>query len=259
MLPNLGLKRPTQISKWLTFFHLFFTGSCPVIPESVEGKILTILYASFGIPLLLFYLTVVGSALSSCVMCCRFDSRRGRGVQSLDHRDSHLATGDKTPSVVMTRLDASCQANELFHHPLKAVIKDDESIEASSSTSSGSRSRIRSYWPPVLCLMLILFYIVSGTWLFSSLMSLPLMDALLLSFMLFTTMGIPDAHSAVWSANGAQMAIAFYIFLGLTLCSVCFNLIYEWLLSRWTYLSPSTCDPAAPSTPSTRRMASHLP
>lgn len=230
----------------------------------MEGKILTILYASFGIPLLLFYLTVVGSALSSCMLCCRFDSRLSRRHRVQSPQRDHTGTSGKTPSVVTTRMDPSCQQpsnDTLFHHPLKAVIKDDESIEASSSTTSnGSRSgrTIRSYWPPFLCFIMILVYIVSGTWLFSSLMSLPLMDALLLSFMLFTTMGIPDAHSAVWSATGAQLVIAFYIFIGLTLCSLCFNLIYEWLLSRWTLPTSvtmsSSCDPATLSPNQQQRM-----
>lgn len=219
-----------------------------MIPSSNEGKFLTVLYASFGIPLLLFYLTVVGSALSSCMQCCLLDWRGRRNMQS--HQQAHSTSG-KSPSIVTTRLDPSCQPNELFHHPIKAIIKDDESIEG-SSTSSMTRERIRSYWPPVFCLLLILVYIASGTWFFSSFMSLPVMDALLLSFMLFTTMGIPDAHSAIWtSANGPVVAVSIYIFLGLTLCSFCLNLLYDWLLTRWA----SSAVPYDPSAQSDRRLS----
>ena len=222
---------------------LFFsTGSCPVIPESSEGKLLTILYAAFGIPLLLFYLTAVGSALSSCMVCCPFDSlaRRQRYLES--RRRDHSS---KSPAVVTTRLDESCQPNELFHHPMKAVMKDDESLESTSTSSSVIRLRLSTFWPPICCLILILVYIASGTWVFSSLMSLPFTDALLLSFMLFTTMGIPDAHSAIWNRSGPLLAVSIYIFVGLTLCSLCFNLLYEWILSRWTT--------AVPPEPETRR------
>ncbi|XP_046447664.1 uncharacterized protein LOC124196578 [Daphnia pulex] len=252
-------------------------GSCPVIPESNEGKILTILFAAFGIPLLLFYLTVVGSALSSCLMCCPLlNSRKtgGGGRRRREHGSSHMSA---VPAVVMTTRHDSTSfshqhhqpANELlFHHqqPMKSsvVVKDDESIEASTSSTSSSSAdyrrlvgRIRSFWPPIFCLILVLLFVACGTLLFSFLMSLPATDALLLSFMLLTTTGIPDAHSAVWSGQSSWplVAVSIYIFLALTLCSICFNLIYEWLLAQWTS-SASPCDPSAESDSTRRRSRS---
>ena len=234
-----------------------------MIPESNEGKILTILFAAFGIPLLLFYLTVVGSALSSCLMCCPLLDSSSRKHESMAmrrrRRSDHPSTSGLHMSAVMTTSHHQQPANELLfhqhhhhHHPMKSsvVVKDDESIEAMSSTSSSSdynrmMGRIRSFWPPVFCLILILFFVACGTFLFSFLMSLPAMDALLLSFMLLTTTGIPDAHSSVWSGQSSWplVAVSVYIFLALTLCSICFNLIYEWLLAQWTSAS-NTCDPS---------------
>lgn len=252
----------------LSILLILFTGSCPVIPESNEGKILTILFAAFGIPLLLFYLTVVGSALSSCLMCCPLlDSSSSRKHESMAmrrrRRSDHPSTSGLHMSAVMTTSHHQQPANELlFHnhhhhhhqHSMKSsvIVKDDESIEAMSSTSSSSdynrmMSRIRSFWPPVFCLILILFFVACGTFLFSFLMSLPVMDALLLSFMLLTTTGIPDVHSSVWSGQSSWplVAVSVYIFLALTLCSICFNLIYEWLLAQWTLSSASNpCDPS---------------
>jgi hypothetical protein len=266
--------------KNVCLFDLFLlvSGSCPVIPESNEGKILTILFAAFGIPLLLFYLTVVGSALSSCLMCCPLlNSRKtGGGRRRREHGSSHMSA---VPAVVMTTRHDSTSfshqqpANELlFHHhhqqPMKSsvVVKDDESIEASTSSTSSSSAdyrrlvgRIRSFWPPVFCLILVLLFVACGTLLFSFLMSLPATDALLLSFMLLTTTGIPDAHSAVWSGQSSWplVAVSIYIFLALTLCSICFNLIYEWLLAQWTSsASLNPCDPSAESDSTRRRSRS---
>ncbi|XP_057367563.1 potassium channel subfamily K member 18-like isoform X2 [Daphnia carinata] len=255
-------------------------GSCPVIPESNEGKILTILYAAFGIPLLLFYLTAVGSTFSSCLMQCPlldFRYRSSSSPSTRRRRDqlSSVASGHNmsaVPTVVMTtRLDSSLshhqQPNELlFHHPMKTaavIVKDDESIEATSSTSSSNDAnrrvlRIHSFWPPLLCLILILIFIASGTCVFSSLMSLSTMDALLLSFMLLTTTGIPDAHSVVWTGQSSWplMAVSIYIFLALTLCSICFSLIYEWLLSEGP--SVNSCEPSVDSEGTRHRRSNSL-
>ena len=213
-------------------------------PETSEGKLLTILYASFGIPLLLLYLSVVGSALSSLCHCC------WPFVISSGHQrhQSHK------------RSPFECQsqsANELFHHPVKSsAIKDVDdccqSIEASSTSSSSNDSSmmpscrccstgrmLRSSWPvPVFCLLLFTVYIISGTCIFSWMLPMPLMDALLLSFMLLTTMGIPDddgRHQRHQQQSARlPMAIALYVIVGLTMCSFCFNLIYEWLVWRWS-------------------------
>ncbi|KAI9562693.1 hypothetical protein GHT06_010147 [Daphnia sinensis] len=252
-------------------------GSCPVIPESNEGKILTILYAAFGIPLLLFYLTAVGSTFSSCLMQCPLlDFRYRSSTRRRRDQLSSAASGHNmsaVPTVVMTtRLDPSVshhqQTNELlFHHPMKTaaavIVKDDESIEATSSTSSSNDAnrgvlRIHSFWPPLFCLILILIFIASGTCLFSSLMSLSTMDALLLSFMLLTTTGIPDAHSVVWTGQSSWplMAVSIYIFLALTLCSICFSLIYEWLLSEGP--SVNSCDPSVESDGTRHRRSNSL-
>ncbi|XP_032790938.2 potassium channel subfamily K member 18 isoform X2 [Daphnia magna] len=253
-------------------------GSCPVIPESNEGKILTILYAAFGIPLLLFYLTAVGSTFSSCLMQCPLlDFRYHSSPSSRRRRDqlSSAASGHNMSavptSVMTTRLDPSLshhqQTNELlFHHPMKtatAVVKDDESIEATSSTSSSNDAnrrvlRIHSFWPPLFCLILILIFIASGTCVFSSLMSLSTMDALLLSFMLLTTTGIPDAHSVVWTGQSSWplMAVSIYIFLALTLCSICFSLIYEWLLSEGS--SVDSCEASVESDGTRHRRSNSL-
>lgn len=259
--------------KCLLCLIFFLSGSCPVIPESNEGKILTILYAAFGIPLLLFYLTAVGSTFSSCLMQCPLlDFRYHSSPSSRRRRDqlSSAASGHNMSavptSVMTTRLDPSLshhqQTNELlFHHPMKtatAVVKDDESIEATSSTSSSNDANSHSFWPPLFCLILILIFIASGTCVFSSLMSLSTMDALLLSFMLLTTTGIPDAHSVVWTGQSPWplMAVSIYIFLALTLCSICFSLIYEWLLSEGP--SVDSCEASVESDGTRHRRSNSL-
>ena len=161
-------------------------GSCPVIPATNEGKLLTIVYAAFGIPLLLFYLTIIGSVFTSCT-----------GGRANRCRTNKPVPQDRPPSFCV------------------------------------GMDRIRSCWPVVFCLAAIVVYIIVGAWLFTLLTGMALMDAVFLSFMLFTTMGIPDSHSFVWSQTSAVLAVAGYIFVGLNLCSLCFNLLYEWLIQRF--------------------------
>lgn len=214
----------------------FSKGSCPLIPETNEAKVLTIVYAAFGIPLLLVYLTVVGSAVSSCVRCwpARGHSKRGRR-----HGGKLAAT--------------SYQANEMYHHALKpSPVKDElDSLEGSSASSAGSThgrltGTLRSCWPVLVCVWLMIAYVASGAWFFSWLLAWPATDALLLSFMLFTTMGMPDADGqSVWSRTGSTLAVSLYLLAGLTLCSFCFHLVYEWLVWRWTPASPYRSDPSS--------------
>ena len=196
---------------------------------------MTILYAGFGIPLLLFYLTVVGSSLSSCLCCWPMRQRRGGGGSgnNKDNNSSELIMKGRSFIHQHESLAANhYQKRSRSYHPGDADGGggDDESIDMAEFCS---RSPLRSYCPLVFCLLLVLAYMACGAWTFSSLMSLSLVDALLLSFMLFTTMGVPDPQSAVWTRTSTIVAVSVYILVGITLCSLCFNLIYDWLLTRW--------------------------
>lgn len=212
-----------------------------MIPETNEAKVLTIVYAAFGIPLFLVYLTVVGSTVSSCVRCWPARTRRQRrDVESSVHFASKL-------SVTVN----SYQPNETYHHSLKpSPVKDEvDSLEGSVSSASGRgfAGVLRSCWPILVCLWLIVAYVASGAWFFSWLLSWPATDALLLSFMLFTTMGVPDSDGqSVWSRTGSTVAVSLYLLTGLTLCSFCFHLVYEWIVWRWgPAVDPYRSDPSS--------------
>ena len=100
-----------------------------------------------------------------------------------------------------------------------------------------------SCWPVVFIFTLILVYILAAALFLSSTVPLPWMDALWLSFMLFTTTGIPTTSTGpvagLFTSNrgGLLIAVSVYVLIGLTLCALCFNLVYEWLISRWTFAS----------------------
>ena len=206
-----------------------------MIPETTEGKCLTILYAGFGIPLLLFYLTVVGSSLSSCLCCWPMRQRRSGGGDNNSNASGYMKGSfiHQHESVAATANHYQKRSTAVRYRPgddVDVADGDDESIDMAEFCS---RSPLRSYCPLVFCLLLVLVYMACGAWTFSSLMSLSLVDALLLSFMLFTTMGVPDPQSAVWARTSTIVAVSVYILVGITLCSLCFNLIYDWLLTRW--------------------------
>lgn len=183
--------------------------------------------------MLLFYLTVVGSSLSSCLCCwpMRQQMSRNKGTSS-------PSSSSRLEFIHQHQLVASDSHNKLRNPRYPAggngngdlELCDDESIDMAEYCS---RSPIRSYCPLVFCLLIVLIYMACGAWTFSSLMSLSLVDALLLSFMLFTTMGVPDPQSAIWTRTTTVVAVSIYIVVGITLCSLCFNLIYDWLLTRW--------------------------
>lgn len=208
----------------------------------MEGKVLTILYAAFGIPLLLCYLVVVGSAVSSCCRAFRHPHPSSSASSSprSSKADNRLARLDyhQDPPYPYPASSSTIKMNE---------DEEDEGRECSARF-------ISSYWPVALSLLATVLYILAGSWMFSSVVPLPWTDALLLSFMLFTTTGIPDGQSAVWARNGPLVAISIYIVLGLSLCSVSFHLIYEWLLSRW---SLSTSMASQHPSLSHRRSSSH--
>lgn len=233
---------------WRSFLNN--AGSCPVIPESMESKVLTIIYAAFGIPLMLSYLTVMGSALSSCFRCCRI-------VPSGDEQTRRTVMGGSDGK--LARLDYLVNSNHELYHQYRPSLVQQNKIASTIENPSTTSSKVSwSYWPVVFALNVIVLYILAGAWLFSSLVPLPWLDALLLSFMLFTTTSIPDRPSAiVWTGRNALMvATSFYVLIGLTLCSLCFHLIYEWLLARWTFIH-SNSDQSVTSSTSSRRSSGH--
>ncbi len=187
----------------------------------MEGKLLTIFYAIVGIPLLLSYLSVTASILSSCFRCCRLSSTSKKNKSAARMADGYTNNHN----------DLTYAYPSTTQH--KVMMVEEEEEDASCQVKM-------SCWPVVFIFTLILVYILAAALFLSSTVPLPWMDALWLSFMLFTTTGIPTTTSGpvagLFTSNrgGLLIAVSVYVLIGLTLCALCFNLVYEWLISRWS-------------------------
>ena len=95
-------------------------------------------------------------------------------------------------------------------------------------------STVGDYCPLALVACTMTMYITVGGALFSWILSISMMDAVYFSFMLLTTTGIPELMNAtLWDRHQIIAAVVVYLFTGLTLCSICLNVVYEWFISRY--------------------------
>lgn len=169
-------------------------------PKTDEGRIVTIIYAVFGIPLTLLCLTNIGDVMAHgfrwfygkvcCGVCCiLFTPRRRR-------------RSDPEKGVAAERM----------------IIQEEKSSEVVEV-------------PISVCLLLMTSYIFIGTILFAYVEAWDLVTGTYFCFITLSTIGfgdvVPGMSQKEWSQQWKLVSCALYLVLGLSLIAMCFNLVQE--------------------------------
>ncbi|XP_030381067.1 uncharacterized protein LOC115628935 [Scaptodrosophila lebanonensis] len=239
-----------------------------IAPRTTLGRIVTLAYAFFGIPLTLVYLSSTGSILarvarevfskalccclcSNCGYCCYDEKRmaekerrmkRKRQQEELRKqqavmqepyyvRDVYHATPEKQAGGGDIGGGAGPSANMPPPPAPTSLPADIDSLSASESR--GSMHGLSILAPILLCFSMMIIYIVFGAAVLYRLENWPIIDGIYFCFMSLSTIGFGDMLPGLRrESNATTWFCSVYIMSGMTLTAMCFNVIHEEIVHR---------------------------
>ncbi|CAK1590661.1 unnamed protein product [Parnassius mnemosyne] len=226
--------RWTFSSSFLYALTLITTiGHGNVMPKSSIGKIVAVVYACVGIPIIMLYLSTIGEALArnfrilySKICPTRLKSGNFHTKAECLSRYS-LQALECGQYVECDKRDKLCERQKST--PFQAALNLD-------SFSGGYHWTCRDHTrvPIVLSLFVVALYILLGTFLFHTTEKWNLIDGCYFSFSSLATIGFgdlkPGLYAATVSAKAEDIAVGVccvYILVGIVVVAMCFNLIQE--------------------------------
>ncbi|KAJ0172852.1 hypothetical protein K1T71_011028 [Dendrolimus kikuchii] len=225
-----GNYRWTFSSSFLYALTLITTiGHGNVTPKSSVGKLVAVVYACVGIPIIMLYLSTIGEALARnfrvlyskmCPTRLKGDSFHSKaeclrryplvGPESDEKRDKY---SDENPR----------------RTPFQAALNLDN-FGGGYHWTCRDHTRV----PILLSLLLIVLYIALGTFMFHTTEKWNFVDGCYFSFSSLATIGFgelrPGLHASTISAKAEDLAVGMcciYILVGIVVIAMCFNLIQE--------------------------------
>ncbi|XP_076363165.1 TWiK family of potassium channels protein 7-like [Tachypleus tridentatus] len=201
------------------------------------GKVVTILYAIIGIPLMFLYLTNIGDLLAKSFkylyrrLCgCKPEDGRQRRRHPEHYRVHHIVLQENAPNSHGS-LDPSLPSKFATPHSTEEEVKM-EAIPDDLS-EEGDYGKSRANVPITLCLALITGYICGGAFLFSLWEGWNYLDGAYFCFVTLSTIGFGDlvpGDTVVSDTTGSQEKLvicSLYVLGGMALIAMCFNLVQE--------------------------------
>lgn len=225
------------------------SGYGSVAPKTPWGKLMTIIYAVIGIPLMLIYLSTTGEILSRYfrALYAKVFCVKARKPSQVDKKSKSKKLKTET-----TFLNASYAAkhNNIMDGkiPLTTESTDDMLKDRSGvydcATEVCTLKHVCQHHPPVkvpilLCLFLILLYICGGAYLFHCIENWTYLESSFFCFASLSTIGFADLMPGLQyninlskksSASGEIISVAIsstYILMGMAMIAMCFNLVQE--------------------------------
>ncbi|XP_015600216.1 TWiK family of potassium channels protein 18-like isoform X2 [Cephus cinctus] len=211
-----------------------------VAPRTVWGRLITIVYALAGIPLMLVYLSTVGDVLARSfrrlyARLCRPRSctRKSSGIGGKAYRyDNHVES-----KAIAGSFYPNCGSEGLQAATSSTALQDSGSgkrhFHPCSLSLSPSPCPDAVRIPISLCLAIIIVYICGGAVMFNRLEGWSLLEGSYFCFTSLGTIGFGDLVPGGRNAPSATLeelslcACSLYILAGMGLIAMCFNLVQE--------------------------------
>ncbi|KAJ6216810.1 hypothetical protein RDWZM_007967 [Blomia tropicalis] len=204
-----------------------------ISPRTDKGKVLTIIYAIIGIPLMLLYLTNIGDILAKSFryvygsLCsCKHESpieRRARNNRHLLQRNISSVSG------------TMCSTPNPCDQYGRTI--DGTDISALSFELSNKSKETRVHVPITLCLLILTSYVCGGGALFSLWENWNYLDGSYFCFVTLSTIGFGDLVPGATvvgssSSEGKLVICSLYLLTGMALLAMCFNLMQEEVIHK---------------------------
>jgi len=200
-------------------------------PKTSSAKIATMIYAVFGIPIMLWYLSNVGSLLAKiarfccaklCCCCCYEEpppsSRRRPPKSSASNRKP------SDPFYQMKPVDGDVAVTSSY--------RDDGLSRAENPENGPSRPRVSILFILTLSLAVLLGYICLGSYVVSKWEKWRFLDGFYFCFLALTTISFGDTRAQKVGGlerfhTRTEWFCSFYILFGMALTSMFFNILHE--------------------------------
>ncbi|XKL64483.1 hypothetical protein PGB90_004569 [Kerria lacca] len=208
-----------------------------VFPHTVGGKVATIVYAIFGMPLFLLYLSNIGDLLAKSFkwlyakfcLCkiCRLRKRKTLNANNMQSvpaisstTNSWKTTTDKTWSQNLNVNKRTCETTD-------GEDSDDEDTETETSSSTVSTKDPQDITVPIsLCLAIMIGFISLGALSFAGQEELDFLDGSYFCFISLSTIGFGDIVPSTRNEWNFILC-SIYLMLGMALIAMCFNLMQQ--------------------------------
>ena len=227
-------------SLFLPFFSLTGYGGISI---RTHTRIAALLYALFGIPLVLLYLSVMGDGLSTIMRCLFRRLLFGGTKRSRSESTSSQSSGNNSNSSSSTgigtingRTDNGSIIDKSFHNAslVASNLKAGKLTKANQNYDNNySNQMYYSYdqpsngalWMSIMILisvMILVCYITVGAALFHRIQTWNVLESLYFCFTSLGTIGFGELEP---KGNVAQYVASAYILIGMAVVAMCFNLI----------------------------------
>jgi hypothetical protein len=180
-----------------------------IAPKSVLGKVMTCIYAMFGIPIMIMCLTNTGDLLAFFFI--KYYSLTINFAQRMIKRRRRRQRTKLSLEVC------------LIHHFIRII----NSLNLFLKMENESVQHV----PVAATLGVLALYIVAGAVLFSHWEGWSYVDGAYFSFITFTTIGlgdlVPGKGTLTENKNGKSILCALYLLFGLVLTAMCFKLMQD--------------------------------
>lgn len=219
---------------------LFSTGFGGISPRTQWGRIAALLYAVFGIPLVLLYLSAMGDGLAT-LMRCLFRRLRSCGSGGSRSDNSSSSSGSNSNSSSSTGIGAisgrpenGAIIDKNYHNAAVAAIANIKHSKLSKSNQNyGNNSFNNQFYnyhyhrhsagvPISICIMILICYVTFGAVLFHRLQNWNVLESL---YFCFSSLGTIGFGELVPVGTITQYAASAYILVGMAIVAMCFSLI----------------------------------
>ncbi|CRK98167.1 CLUMA_CG011533, isoform A [Clunio marinus] len=230
-----------------------------IAPRTTLGRVVTLAYALFGIPLTLIYLSSTGGVLarlarrvfsralccclcSNCGYCCYDEKRMAekerkmkKKRQQMEMRVQQLALQEPyyVRSGTLTNNNSKNNIHSPEKHPPTILLPPDIDSLSTSESHTSSMHGLSILAPISLCLCMMIVYIVIGALVLYRLEEWPMMDGIYFCFMALSTIGFGDLMPGLRKDSTATLWFcSIYIMSGMALTAMCFNVLHDEIMHR---------------------------
>lgn len=218
-------------------------------PRTTMGRMVTLGYAIFGIPLTLIYLSSTGSVLAKiakeifsralcCCLCskcgyCCYDEKRMADKERRMKKKRQLEENKLKQAAALQGEPYFVQTG-IYNNKVNFNIPEIPDTDSLSGTESKSSIHGLSILAPItLCFCMMVLYILFGAFVLNHLEQWPLLDGIYFCFMSLSTIGcgnlVPGSNT---SSSYTTWFCSLYIMSGMALTAMCFNVLHTEIINR---------------------------
>lgn len=224
---------------------VFVVGYGGIGPKTSSGKIATMIYAVFGIPIMLWYLSNVGSLLAKIArfvcgrVCCCCCCREGHHHNSSNSSSASSSNTRKISDPYYNMKPGGGGVDGDLHHrggggPSKDLDLEDER----GGGGGGDEHRVSILFILILCVSVLLGYVCLGSYIVAKWEKWRFLDSFYFCFLTLTTISFGDSRAHKTGKlerfnQRTEWFCSFYILFGMALTSMFFNILHEEISNRF--------------------------